>query len=251
MEHSTKMKRSLSSISSSEPNTEMEVGTLELRTLNNYRERGSVGVLEQENCWDFSLVPFRTLRVSIPKYSNERETVSDWNHFKLLKKDRGEYKVHQLVILSLYETRQLLSSLERINKESHTQFECIKGDKNYGTDIQDFPQSHSPSNFPTLEEDREKRIKFWDISESPIRFVGASLKVYENTHYSKTYIQLKLYTRNDTHDQFIRKGALSLRVGELEELIRHDSQLMMEAVVRESLKKCKMWKKNSAFAFRV
>ena len=49
------MKRSLSSISSSEPNTEpkMEVGTLGLRTLNNYRERDSVGVLEQENCWEF------------------------------------------------------------------------------------------------------------------------------------------------------------------------------------------------------
>ena len=246
------MKRSLSSISSSEPNTEpkMGVGTLGLRTLNNYRERDSVGVLEQENCWDFSLVPFRTLRVYIPKYSNERETVSDWVHFKLLKKDRGEYKVHQLVILSLYETRQLLSSMERINKDSHTQFECIKGDTNYGTDIQDFPQSHSPSNFPTLEEDREKGIKFWDICESPRRFVGASLKVYDNTDYSKTYIQLKLYTRNDTHDQFIRKGALSLRVGELEELIRHDSQLM-EAVVRESLRKYKMWKKNSTFTFRV
>ena len=62
------------------------------------------------------------------------------------------------------------------------------------------------------------------------------------TDYSKSYIQLKLYTRNDTHDQFIRKGAISLRVGELEELFRHDSQLM-EAVVRESLKKYEMWKK--------
>ena len=246
------MKRSLSSISSKGSNAEpnVESGTLGLRALNSYKERNAVGVLEQENCWDFSHVPFRTLRVSIPKYSYERETVSHWVHFKILKKDRGEYKGHQLVILSLYETRRLLSSLERINKDSHSQFECIKGDINYGTDISDFPQSHSPSNFPTLEEDREKGIKFWDICESPRRFVGASLKVYDNTDYSKTYIQLKLYTRNDTHDQFVRKGALSLRVGELEELTRHDSQLM-EAVVRESLRKYKLWKENSAFSLKV
>ena len=159
MEHSTKMKRSLSSFLSSGSDTvaNVECGTLGLRALNSYKERNSVGVLEQENCWDFSHVPFRTLRVSIPKYSYERETVSDWVHFRILKKDRGEYKGHQLVILSLYETRQLLSSLERINKDSHSQFECIKGDTNYGTDISHFPQSHSPSNFPTLEEDQEKR----------------------------------------------------------------------------------------------
>ena len=89
-------------------------------------------------------------------------------------------------------------------------------------------------NFPTPLEDSKSCAKFWELCETARRKICASMTVYDKENFYRSYIQLKLYKRVNTEDNFVRKGCINMKVGEVSKCLNSKVELM-ETFLRETL----------------
>ena len=101
-------------ISSMMDNTEVKT-TFGTSVLDKYRQKGFLADAESsQKCWDFSCVPKRVLRISLPNVEVSGNAPTNWVHVKIFKENMGQMKFHQLIILSIWEMRRVLSSLDEV-----------------------------------------------------------------------------------------------------------------------------------------
>ena len=124
-------------------------------------------------------------------------------------------KFNQLIILSIWETRRVLSPLDKILGEAKRWFlnfvesqESLKREEMCTRQFQ-------LANYPNPLEDRESCDKFWELCETATRIVCAYLSAYGGGNFNRSYIQLKLFTRSGVADNFTRRGVVNIRVGEI------------------------------------
>ena len=87
---------------------------------------------------------------------------------------------------------------------------------------------------PNTMEDRTTSDKFWELCETVRRKVCAPLTAYDRGNFYRSYIQLKLFTRSEAAESFIRRGNVNIRVEEIEKLLKFHVEIM-EILVRETL----------------
>jgi len=153
---------------------------------------------------------------------------------KIFKENMGQMKFHQLIILSIWEMRRVLSSLDEVLGEAKRWFlNFLESQVSLKREEMDTRQFQLV-NYPTPLEDRESCDKFWELCETARRKVCASLTAYDRGNFNRSYIQLKLFTRSGVADSFIRRGVVNIRVGEIEKLLKAHVEIM-EILVRETL----------------
>ena len=146
---------------------------------------------------------------------------------KIFKENMGQMKFHQLIILSVWEMRRVLSSPDEVFGEAKKWFlnflesqVCLKREEMSTTRQFQF------ANYPTPLEDPETCDKFWEICETVRRKKCASLTAYDRGNLNRSYIQLKLFTRSRVADSFIRRGVVNIRVGEIEKLLKSHVEII-------------------------
>ena len=221
-------------ISSMMDNTEVKT-TFGTSVLDKYRQKGFLADAESsQKCWDFSCVPERVLRISLPNVEVSGNAPTNWVHVKIFKENMGQMKFHQLIILSIWEMRRVLSSLDEVLGEAKRWFlNFLESQVSLKREEMDTRQFQLV-NYPTPLEDRESCDKFWELCETARRKVCASLTAYDRGNFNRSYIQLKLFTRSGVADSFIRRGVVNIRVGEIEKLLKAHVEIM-EILVRETL----------------
>ena len=198
--------------------------------LDKYRQTGFLADAQSSTkCWDFSCIPERTLRISIPATEIKHPT-SNWIHIKIYKEFMGQMKFHQLLILSTWEMRRVLSSLDEVLQEARNLFE----ENSNEIIVTSYTAENPYLNFPTPLEDSKSCAKFWELCETARRKICASMTVYDKENFYRSYIQLKLYTRVNTEDNFVRKGCINMKKGEVSKCLNSKVELM-ETFVRETL----------------
>ena len=185
--------------------------------LDKYRQKGFLADAESsQKSWDFSFVPERVLRISLPNIEVSGNAPTNWVHVKIFKENMGQMKFHQLIILSIWEIRRVLSSLDEVLGEAKSWFwnvlesqESLKREEMGTTEFQF-------ANYPNPLEDRTACDKFWELCETARRKVCAFITAYDRGNFYRSYIQLKLFTRSGVADSFTRRGIVNIRVGEIE-----------------------------------
>ena len=144
-----------------------------------YRQKGFLAVAESsEKCWDFSSVPEKVLRISLPKVEVSGNAPVNWVHVKFFNENMGQMKFHQLIILSIWEKRRFLSSFSEAPGEIERWFLNVLESQGslkreeIGTTCQ-----FQFANYSTPLEDRETCDKFWELSETARRKVCKFLKI--------------------------------------------------------------------------
>ena len=222
-------------ISSMMDNTEVKT-TFGTSVLDKYRQKGFLADAESsQKCWDFSCVPERVLRISLPNVEVSGNAPTNWVHVKIFKENMGQMKFHQLIILSIWEMRRVLSSLDEVLGEAKKWFlNFLESQESLKREEMGTTRQFQLANYPTPLEDRESCDKFWELCETARRKVYASLTAYDRGNFNCSYIQLKLFTRSGFADNFTRRGVVNIRVGEIEKLLKSHVEIM-EILVRETL----------------
>ena len=222
-------------ISSMMDNTEVKT-TFGTSVLDKYRQKGFLADAESsQKCWDFSCVPERVLRISLPNVEVSGNAPTNWVHVKIFKENMGQMKFHQLIILSIWEMRRVLSSLDEVLGEAKKWFlNFLESQESLKREEMGTTRQFQLANYPTPLEDRESCDKFWELCETARRKVCASLTAYDRGNFNRSYIQLKLFTRSGFADNFTRRGVVNIRVGEIEKLLESHVEIM-EILVRETL----------------
>ena len=105
-------------ISSLMDTTEVK-STFGTSVLDKYQQEGFLADAESsQKCWYFSCVQERVLRISLPHVEVSGNAPTNWVHVKIFKENMGQMKFHQLIILSIWEMRRVLSSLDEILGEA-------------------------------------------------------------------------------------------------------------------------------------
>ena len=105
-------------ISSLMDTTEVK-STFGTSVVDKHRHKGFLADAESsQKCWDFSCVPERVLRISLPNVEVSGNAPTNWVHVKIFKENKGQMKFHQLIILSIWEMRRFLSSLDEVLGEA-------------------------------------------------------------------------------------------------------------------------------------
>ena len=216
-------------------NTEVKT-TFGTSVLDKYRQKGFLADAESsQKCWDFSCVPERVLRISLPNVEVSGNAPTNWVHVKIFKENMGQMKFHQLIILSIWEMRRVLSSLDEVLGEAKKWFlNFLESQESLKREEMGTTRQFQLANYPTPLEDRESCDKFWELCETARRKVCASLTAYDRGNFNRSYIQLKLFTRSGFADNFTRRGVVNIRVGEIEKLLKSHVEIM-EILVRETL----------------
>ena len=179
--------------------------------------------------WDFISCSSRVVRISIPKLEEQTQIPSNWIHLKLYRRVTDELSLHQILLLSANEVRKLLPQLPSILHDAEDYFfDKLDRASNAQDPVQEFT-----SRCPT--EDEKIVDRMWDVSESPRRKVCVSCIYYDRSDYSRTYFNIRLYTRAAPIDNFDRKGVLSVRLSELQK-INDESVKIMAEMIREKMK---------------
>ena len=222
-------------ISSMMDNTEVKT-TFGTSVLDKYRQKGFLADAESsQKCWDFSCVPERVLRISLPNVEVSGNAPTNWVHVKIFKENMGQMKFHQLIILSIWEMRRVLSSLDEVLGEAKKWFlNFLESQESLKREEMGTTRQFQLANYPTPLEDRESCDKFWELCKTARRKVCASLTAYDRGNFNRSYIQLKLFTRSGFADNFTRRGVVNIRVGEIEKLLKSHVEIM-EILVRETL----------------
>ena len=99
-------------------NTETKT-TFGTSVLDKHRQKGFLADAESsQNSWDFSCVPKRVLRISLPNIEVSGNAPTKWVHVKIFKENTRLMKFYQLIILSISEMRRVLSSLDEVLGEA-------------------------------------------------------------------------------------------------------------------------------------
>ena len=225
------------SISSLMVTPQPKLTTFGTSVLDKYRKVGFLAdAASSQKCWDFSCVPERVLRISIPNAESSENPSSNWVHVKIFKENMGQMKFHQLIILSMWEMRRVLSSLDEVFGEARKWFaEILESQESLKREGEktSLDQFQTP-NYPTPDEDCGTCDKFWELCEIARRKVCASLTSYDKGNFNRSYIQLRLYTRTGVTDNFTKKGVVNMKVGEIVKLLQSNVELM-ESFVRKTL----------------
>ena len=101
-----------------------EVRTIvETSVLGKYRQKGFLADAESsQKCWHFPSVPERVLRISLLIVEVSGNVPTNWVHVRIFKENMGQMKFHQLIILSIWEMRRVLSSLDEVLGETKRWF---------------------------------------------------------------------------------------------------------------------------------
>ena len=87
--------------------------------LDEYRQKGFLADAESsQKCSNFSCAPERVLRISLPNVEDSGNAPTTWVHVKISKEHMGQMKFHQLIVLSIWEMRRVLSSLDEVLGEA-------------------------------------------------------------------------------------------------------------------------------------
>ena len=204
--------------------------------LDKYRQKGFLADAESsQKCWDFSCVPERVLRISLPNVEVSGNAPTNWVHVKIFKENMGQMKFHQLIILSIWEMRRVLSSLDEVLGEAKRWFlNVLESQESLKREEMGSTREFQFANHPNPVEDRATCDKFWELCETARRKVCASLTAYDRGNFYRSYIQLKLFTRSGVADKLTRRGIVDIRVGEIEKLLKSHVEIM-EILVRETL----------------
>ena len=229
-------------LSENSPTIPSMMDTTEVKTtfgtsvLDKYRQKGFLADAESsQKCWDFSCVPERVLRISLPNVEVSGNAPTNWVHVKIFKENMGQMKFHQLIILSIWEMRRVLSSLDEVLGEAKRWFlNLLESQESLKREEMGSTREFQFSNYPNPLEDRATCDKFWELCETARRKVCASLTAYDRGNFHRSYIQLKLFTRSGVADNFTRRGIVNIRVGEIEKLLKSHVEIM-EILVRETL----------------
>ena len=222
-------------ISSLMDNTEVRT-TFGTSVLNKYRQKRFLPHAESsQKSWDFSCVPKRVSRISLPNVEVSGNAPTNWVHVKKFKESMGQMKFHQLIILSIWEMRRVLSSLDEVLGEAKRWFlNFLKSQESLKREEMGTTRQFQLANYPTPLEDRESCDKFWELCERARRKVCASLTAYDRGNFNRSYFQLKLFTRSGVTESFTRRGFVKSRVGEIEKLLKAHVEIR-EILVRETL----------------
>ena len=91
--------------------------------LDKYRQKRFLADAESsQKCWYFSCKPERVLRISLHNVEVSGNAPTNWVHVKVFKEIVGQIKFHQLIILSIWEMRRVLSSLDEVLGEAKRWF---------------------------------------------------------------------------------------------------------------------------------
>ena len=184
--------------------------------LDKYRQKGfSAGAESSQKCLDFSSVPERVLRISLPNVEVSGNAPTNWVHVKVFK-NMEQMKFHQLIVFSIWEMRRVLCSLDEVLAEAKRWFlnvlesqEFMKKEERGTTGQFQF------ANYPTRAEDGETSDKFWELCETARGKVCASLTSYDRRNFNRSKIQVKLFPRSGVAENFVRRGVVNIRVGEI------------------------------------
>ena len=159
------------------------------------------------NLWSFQECSNWKLRISIPV-----ETISSiWTHLKVFCKNvAGEFVLHQLLMLSLWEVKIFIQKLPEMLKDA-LHFEPTEFNAKFVNDETFFQ--------PTDWEEKAKYDVLWELSENARGKVCVTRRFFQD-YPNRCYFTMKFLTRRTEKDSFRRKFFLSVRIGELQKLHR-------------------------------
>ena len=158
---------------------------------------------------------------------------------EIFKENMGQMKFHQLIIVSIWEKRRIISFLaEVLGKAKRWFLNVLESQESLKREEMSTTREFQFANYPNPLEDRATCDKFWEICETARRKVCASLTAYDRGNFYRSYIPLKLFTRSGVADSFTRRGNVKIRVGKIEKLLKCHVEIM-EILVFETLHKTK------------
>ena len=167
------------------------------------------------NLWSFQEYSNRKFQISIPEETIN--TSSNWTHLKVFRENvEGEFVLHQFLMLSVWELKIFIQKLPEMIKEA-LQFEPSEVTAKLMIDETLFQ--------PTDVEEKAKFDVFWELSETARRKVCVTRTFYQDDPY-RCYFIIKLFTRGTEKDSFRRKCFLSVRIGELQKIIRMSNEII-------------------------
>ena len=201
-----------------------------------YRQKGFLAHGESsQRSWDFSCVPERVLRISLPNVEVSGNTPTNWVHVKLFKENMGQMKFRQLIILSIWEMRRVLSSLDEVRGEAMKCFlNVVESYEFLKREGRGTTREFQFANYPNNLEDRAICVKFWDLCETARRKVCWSVSAYVGGIFYRSYIQLRLFKWSGVAHSFQRRRIVNIIVGEIEKLLKTHMEIM-EILVRKTL----------------
>ena len=153
---------------------------------------------------------------------------SDWIHFKIYRQQCDQLVLHKILLLSINETRQFLAHLINVSREARDGF-----------------FNHNPYSIRQEEEHRSLTVtptehralvdNYWEICQTPRRKISVGSIYYDRESLTKTDLSIRLYTRAAPLDEYRRKGVLSIKWEELEQL-HEKTELVMAELVREKVR---------------
>ena len=185
-------------ISSLMDNTELKT-TFGPSVLDKYRQKGFLADAESsQKCWDFSCVPERVLRISLPNIENSGNAPTNWLHVKILKKIMGQMKFHHLIILSIWEMRRVLSSPVEVLGEARRWFSnFLESQESLKREEMGTTKQFQLANYPSPLEERESCDKFWELCKTTRRKVCVHLSL----HMIEEISIVHTFNWNSSHDR--------------------------------------------------
>ena len=216
----------------SEQGNDISTKNLESKSmLEKYREVGFLqDAYESDYFADFIAYPNRVFRLSLPKSVDGNNLPTNWIHLKLYRLTTEKMMLHQIMFLSIFEVQKLVYNLPGIMRFAEESFRRNPNNiSQEGNAVVDY-------GFLKPEQDAEYCDQYWDVLETARRKLRVSTVWYEKQDFSRTYFQIKLFTRKSVDAEFVKKGCVTIRVGEMQKMIDH-SDAMIEQMARESFRR--------------
>ena len=166
--------------------------------MDKHRQKGFLADAESsQKSWDFSCVPERVLRISLPNVENSGNPPTNWVHVQIFKENMRQMNFLQLIFVSISETRRVLSSFDEVSSEAKRWFlNVLESQESLKREEKGTTRELQFANYPTPLANQETCDKFWELCETTIRKVCASLTAYDSGNFHRSYIQLRLFTRS-------------------------------------------------------
>lgn len=166
--------------------------------------------------WDISKLSNRLLRVALYRYAANRADC--WVYFKVFRQlGEGDCKLtkHHQIHLNFGEIKKLFTECPKIFPELVGFKELAK------CSVQEYKNLYKG----TVQQDKEYHHITWDISETGRRKITLTCLKYDAENPNSVYVQLKLFKRNDSTEEFLRYNQVNITFREFEELLKQIPEL--------------------------